>query len=134
MSDSPPLPEPVPLVPRLLASLALSILAAIELVYGLAAAPFAATFAANQPGLIPWLAWARGGVAGLLFVGLPVAIALLTALSAIGTATGHRAGWFVGLAAALLWLPTGCLPLSAMILAVLMLPGVRGRAGHSRLL
>lgn len=115
---------------RLVAAVALLAVAAVEAAYGAASAPVIALLLGADPSYAPWFGAGRGLAVGAVLGLFPLVIALLTAVSAVGIATGSRPGWWLGLIAAIGWLPTGCAPLSAVALAVLVLvPDVRALAG-----
>jgi hypothetical protein len=129
VTADPPPTDAIAVAARLSAALLLLAIAALQALYGLVAGPFGALALGNAPHLLlPHLAWLRGGAAALGFVAASLGIATLTAVAAVGLAVAPRRGWWLGLAAALLWLPTGCVPLSALVLAALFVPGVRPAA------
>jgi hypothetical protein len=81
--------------------------------------------ALDGPVLIPWVPELRMAVATAVVAGLSLAGAGLTAIASVGVVTGSRIGWWLGMAGAVLWLPTGCVPASLVAVAVLLLPDVR---------
>ena len=113
---------------RFVAALALAAIAVVETAYALWFGPFVALLVAFDPTRLGWLGAVVGGVAGLVVLGLGLVLALLTGLSALGVASGHPAGWWVGMVASCLWLLTGCAPLALVAAAILLLPEVRAIA------
>lgn len=113
---------------RFVAALALAGIACVETAYALWFGPMVALLVGVDPTRLGWLGPVAGGLAGLAVLGLGLGLAVLTALSAIGIATAHPAGWWVGIVASVLWLLTGCAPLAFVAVAILLLPDVRAVA------
>lgn len=113
---------------RGVAAAALVAIAGIEAAYGLVLSPFAlggyldATYSAPVAGF-------RTVILLGATVLLPLGIAAATCAAAAGIASGSRAGWWLGFLASLTWLGTGCAPLAALPLGILVgVPEIRALA------
>jgi hypothetical protein len=113
---------------RLLATLLLVVLSGIEIVYALLWAPLVGGALWADGSELALVGQGRGLMGLLLVLSMGWGVALLTTLAAAGIGTGHKIGWWMGVAASTAWLLTGCAPLALVALGVLMLPDVREQA------
>lgn len=113
---------------RFVAAFVLGATALVETAYGLWFGPLVAAAVALDPSRFGWTGAVGGGIVGLALTGVAVVLALVTALSALGIAAGHPAGWWMALVSSAGWLLTGCAPLAAVSIGILLLPDVRAIA------
>lgn len=107
------------------AAIGLGAIAALEAAYGLWFAPMVGLAIAIDPTRFGWGSAIGGGVVGLALGILALVVALGTAVSALGVASGHPAGWWIGMVVSVAWVFSGCAPVALVAVAVLLLPEVR---------
>ena len=118
---------------RWLAVVALLVLSATQAAYGVCAGPLLAVAVGADPSdVLPVNAALRALVLGGGLAAAAFALSFLALAAAVGVATGHRYGWALGVAASVLWAPSGCLPVALVALAVLLHPDVRQAAWAAR--